>query len=105
MDTQQNSPLTPNTSAIDPNGHKKVGPIIATLVIVLILIIAALYVFASRLNQQAVPTDESTAPTVDNNYATTTSTQVQPVSSKADDVKSLQADLNVSTYGVDSQNF
>jgi len=60
-------------AGMNGNGHKKVGPIIATLVIVLILIISALYLFASRLNEQAVPTDDTTADTSTEEIATTSS--------------------------------
>ena len=92
----QPSPVPPTSS----NGEqKKVGPIIATLIIVLILIIAALYMFASRINQQAIPTDDNTL--ADQG----TTTQVQPVTGKSDDINSIQADLNASTKGVDQQSF
>ncbi len=102
------SPVNNGGSSAIGNGHKKVGPIIATLVIVLILIIAALYVFASRINQQAIPYDNTTA---DQSSATDQSTTppspqtIKPVTGKSDNVTSLQSDLNASTNGVDSQNF
>ncbi len=75
------------------NGEKKVGPIVATLIIVLILIIAALYLFASKINQPAVPTDNS--PAVADQGANTAAT----------DGNSLQSDLNGATNGLDKQNF
>jgi cell division protein FtsN len=73
-------------------GEKKVGPIVATLIIVLILIIAALYLFASKVNQPAIPTD-----------ASVTTGNAAPAS--AQDIQSLQNDLNSSTNGLDKQNF
>ena len=82
------------TQQTQENGHKKVGPIVATLVIVLILIIGALYMFASHINQQALPGDSITS--------TTTGTVV-PVTNTADDVKSLQDDLNSSANGLNGQ--
>ena len=85
MDTQ-------NTSA----QHKNVGPIIATLVIVLILIIGALYIFASRVSQQTLPSDALTP---------ATTTQVKVITNKADDVKSLQNDLDSATDGLNAQSF
>lgn len=78
--------------------EKKVGPIIAILVIVLVLIIAALYIFASKINQSAIPTDNSADQTVSDG-------SVPAVTGSADDVNSLQNDLNVSTQGLDNQNF
>jgi hypothetical protein len=96
-----------NTSPanLSDNGHKKVGPIIATLVIVLILIIAALYLFASRINQQSVPTDTTTADSTSANSIAAATQSVQPVTGTADDPTALQSDLNASTKGLDSQNF
>ena len=86
----------PNSQA--PVGeHKKVGPIVAVLIIVLILIIAALYLFAARINREAVPSD--------NNTSAGQNQTVQPITNKADDVDSLDADLDAATNGVDSQNF
>ena len=85
MDTTQTQP---------ENGHKKVGPIIATLVIVLILIIGALYVFASRMNLQVLPSDTTTD---------ATTTTVKAVTNTADDVNSLQNDLNSSSNGLNGQ--
>ena len=108
-----NQPIIPPADspspAKGPNVDKKVGPIIATLVIVLILIIAALYLFASRINQPAIPDDNDvTAGDLDGKVATTTAastTTVQPVTNTSTDVKSLQSDLNDSTKGLDNQNF
>ena len=84
MDTTQTT--TPEQA------HKNVGPIIATLVIILVLIIGALYIFASRINQQAIPSD-----------AETTTTTVTTITNKSDDVKSLQSDLNTSASGLNGQ--
>ena len=86
---------------INPNDHKKVGPIISTLVIVLVLIIAALYIFASRLNQQTLPADA----TDDLSVNATTTAVVQPITNKSTDVKSIQSDLDDSTKGLDQQDF
>lgn len=71
------------------------GPIIATLVIVLILIIAALYIFASRVNQPTIPSDQTAGQV----------RPVQAVTSTSTDVQSLRNDLNSATKGLDSQNF
>ncbi len=91
-------PVPPNLP-VTANGPKKVGPIVATLVVILILIIAALYFFASRINTPPVPMD---------NVGTTTATDqtsVKPVTNSANDPASLQSDLNASTNGLDQQNF
>ena len=88
------------------SGDKKVGPIIATLVIVLILIIAALYLFAARINQPAIPTDDSTA-TSDEAPADSSAAEqsVPAVTGTSTDTASLKSDLNASTAGLDNQNF
>ncbi len=99
----QQSPAPVNSMPIE---HKKVGPIIAILVIVLILIIGALYLFASRINQQQqVPVDNTIANNNANTPAVVEPQTVQPVVNKADDVNTLQADLNSATNGLNNQNF
>lgn len=103
MDPITENPQPAPMNVEQPNGeHKKVGPIIATLVIVLILIIAALYLFASKVSQRA-GTDQMTDPTVSPEATDTQS--VQPVTNTSDDLQSIQDDLNTSTNGVDQQNF
>jgi cytoskeletal protein RodZ len=96
--------MEPNTnqpvSQMMSSPHKKVGPIVAILVIVLILIIGALYIFASRVSQPTVPTDNVTAA-----KQTPSDGAVQPATGGSDDVTSLSKDLNTSTTGLDKQNF
>lgn len=89
-------------TAPEQNGGKKVGPIVATLVIVLVLIFAALYLFAAKVTEHNA-NDQITDPTV-SSMATDTDT-VQPVTNTSDDLQSIQSDLNGSTNGVDQQNF
>ncbi len=72
--------------------HKKVGPIVAILVAILILIIGALYLFASRVTVE--PMEMNTA-----------QESVQPVTNTSDDVTSIESDLDASTDGLDGQNF
>ncbi len=117
MDQQQTQqtqqpPVVAFQNNIAPE-HKKVGPIIAVLIIILVLIIGALYLFASRINEEQVPTDSSVAadgtPSALQQSQTSSSGSadqfVQPVTNNADDVTSLEADLNASTKGLDGQNF
>lgn len=90
--------------------HKKVGPIIAILIIILVLIIGALYLFASRINTEQTPVDSSvaannTAAPSQNDASNNTSTTIQPVTGTSDDIGSLEADLNASASGLDNQNF
>ena len=88
--------------------HKKVGPIIAILIIVLVLIIGALYLFASRINEEQ-PVNEQTVATDSTQPASNSSAEsqqtVKPITNNADDISSLQNDLNDSTKGLDNQNF
>ena len=63
--------------------NKNVGPIVGTLIVVIVLIVAALYVFASHINRQSLIESENT-------FSTTTI----KINSKSDDIKTLQRDLN-----------
>lgn len=111
--TQQSQAPINGVPRNTPAQHKKVGPIIAILIIVLILIVGALYLFASRINKEQAPTDSSVAANASlstsqqpqTNAAAVENQSVQPVNNKADDVNSLQTDLNASTNGLDNQNF
>lgn len=92
---QNNQPITQQPGpAVAPQGEKKVGPIVATLIIVLILIIAALYLFASKINQPETAAEDSLAAGV---QASDTMSQ--------EDIQSLQDDLDSATTGLDQQNF
>jgi hypothetical protein len=62
---------------------KNIGPIIGTLIIVIVLIVAALYVFASHINHQMMLNSE--------NLSGTTTTIIND---KSDDIQTLQNDLN-----------
>lgn len=88
---------------------KKVGPIVAILVIVLILIIAAVYLFASKLNKNEAPIENTAAPLVQNQVTTEQTANLQetvpPVTNTADDPDTLSKDLNSATAGLDSQGF
>ncbi|MFA6295283.1 MAG: hypothetical protein WC666_02565 [Candidatus Paceibacterota bacterium] len=102
----QPSPVTsPATNISKP---KKVGPIIVALIVVLILVIVALYTFASSINKETVPVYDTSAinvPANENQAAVVTPEVVTPVTNTADDLQSLQNDLDASIKGVDSQTF
>ncbi|MFA6458838.1 MAG: hypothetical protein WCV79_00330 [Candidatus Paceibacterota bacterium] len=98
MEPNQNQPVNPTLpiSNMTPTSHKKVGPIVAILVIVLVLIVAALYLFASKLNKQPVML-ENTNGTESAFIAEENSSPmpvVSPVTGTADDPDSLSNDLN-----------
>jgi len=113
MDQNQTNPLNsiptnPLNSQMPPKDHKKVGPIVATLVVILIIIIGILYFIASKVNQQVIPTDNSAIATDNSNApinaAPSAAPTVTPITNKADDLNSLNADIKASANGVDSQN-
>jgi hypothetical protein len=91
------SPQTAYTNT--PPEHKKIAPIVAILAVVLILIIAALYFFAANTTGDAIPSD-----TLADENAIPAET-VKPVTSTSEDVVDIEADLNASIDGLDSQNF
>lgn len=97
---QNNQPITPmnNNQTINTTPeHKKTGPMISILVIILILIIGLLYMFASRTEAPIIP-NEYKAPTE-------TATEVKNITNSSDNVSDLEADLNTSVDGVDQQSF
>lgn len=98
MPPQQNQTAT-SIPPMTKSGEKKVGPIVATLIIVLVLIIAALYLFASKINQPAIPTDAAMNDTSDQTAS------VQAITNTSTDVQDLQNDLNAADVGLDAQNF
>ena len=100
--TSATKPMVPTSLPSASTPTKKVGPIIATLVIVLILIIAALYFFASKITTETIPSDTSTTAV---NTPAEVAPSVQAVTNTADDPASLQSDLNASTKGLEQQNF
>ncbi|MFA6078830.1 MAG: hypothetical protein WC779_03685 [Candidatus Omnitrophota bacterium] len=99
----------PSFSANTTGKSKKVGPIVVALVVVLILVIVALYMFASRIDKQNVlPADNASALNAaanGNQAAAMTPEIVTPVTNTANDPQSLQTDLNASIKGVDAQTF
>ena len=99
----EETPITPTYTTASK--HKKVGPIIAVLVIVFILVIAALYLFASRLNDTQAPLDTSQVAATNTVDDTISLETVTPITNTADDPQSLQNDLDAATQGIDSQNF
>ena len=80
------------------NNNKKIGPIISTTIIVLVLTGAALYVFASKLNERARVVEQNSLETVDSS----TPVKSQPSTTKTD-IKALQNDLNNATKGLEGQ--
>ncbi|MCX6719143.1 MAG: hypothetical protein NTZ38_02080 [Candidatus Taylorbacteria bacterium] len=85
--------------------NKKVGPIVAILVIVVIVVIVVVYLLVSRVNKQSMPNDLDIAAASINHQSTTASPLVKPITNTADDIQSLQNDLNKATEGVGSQRF
>ena len=64
---------------------KSIGPIMGTLVIVIVLFAAAIYVFTMHINRQEA---------IDASLNATSTTEYQTITNGADDVQSLKADLN-----------
>jgi flagellar basal body-associated protein FliL len=88
-----------------PTEHKKVGPIIAILIIVLILVIGALYLFASSINREQAPVDNSMANTNGAPAESVEPQTVAPVTNTSDEIEAIESDLNSSTNGLDNSNY
>lgn len=103
---QQSSNEMPDNGMIgnvSESTSRKSGLMVAIIVIVLVLVVAALYLFASNMGSGA-PTQE-TVMTASDYEGLSSGQSVQPVTNMADDVQSLQNDLNAATQGLDGQNF
>lgn len=102
MEPTYTSPTNSQPTAPMSSGasHKKVGPMIAILIIVLVVIIGALYMFASRSRELTIPDDGASMTDTQSEAQ-----EVQSVTSNSTDTASLQSDLDASTSGLDSQNF
>lgn len=72
-------------STQEKSQDKGIGPIIGTLVIVIVLFVAAIYVFATHVSHQS---------TIDASYNATSTAGFQTITNNADDVQSLKNDLN-----------
>ncbi|MFA6315134.1 MAG: hypothetical protein WC648_02085 [Candidatus Paceibacterota bacterium] len=93
------NPVTPTSPQNNDASHRKVGPVIVTLVVVLIVVIGALYLLASKINKESVPSENSTYSQVES------ASDVPTVTNPSDEVMDIQQDLEVSTSGLDEQNF
>ena len=65
--------------------NKSVGPIVGTLTVIIVLIVAALYFFASSINRQSALNAPSVA---------STTAQFGTITNNADDVQSIKNDLS-----------
>lgn len=95
---------------MNPQAEHKKGPMIATLVVVLVLVIAALYLFASvssnKGQQKNAPENTNVSvvtPVVEQNTANVTEA-IKPVTNTSDELNDINADLNNSLDGLDKQN-
>ncbi len=94
--TPAQNPLT-TPSQMPPQLHqeKRIGPIVGVLIIVLVLILGALYFFSQRLDTTPVVEDQASVQTSESNSNMTAS------AAEADDVTSLQTDLEAEMKDVD----
>jgi biopolymer transport protein ExbD len=105
---------TPIVDTMVPNTKpKRVGPIVAILVVVLIIVIAGIYLVSKQFevvrptNDTASLTPQSNTETqnieqTDTNSAAVSAT-IAPISNTNDDLDSLQNDLDASLNGLDAQ--
>lgn len=112
MNPQSNEPTnvppmsTPPVDLLqNPGHHRKIGPIIVILVVIILVVIGLLYVFAPKNNSETSELANIPAMMEDmTNVPSTTPATIAPVTNKADDLQSLQKDLNMSTEGLDTQS-
>lgn len=111
-----NSPVPPpsfqsSTPETNTGGRKKTGLILVSLLI-LIIIIAVFFSLSSLLNKKEIVPQQNTQARITNTPAqipeeniipTTTVKDITPITNTADDLDSLQNDLNASIDGLDTQ--
>lgn len=98
MDPLNNQPISSQPAPFTPEtdkSNRSMGKLIGILVLILVLIIAAMYLFSS-------PKDEGRAPRDNNMPATNEQTAVP---NSADDLQSLQAELEASIGDIENNNF
>lgn len=94
MNTQNSSGMMNGLPPLS-KPERKIGPIVGALIIVLVLIIAALYIFGKNLNTEP----EIVAPEVRTTETMATSTSA--TSTTSDDTTSLESDLDAQLEDVD----
>lgn len=100
-------------TAIPITKPKRVGPIVAILVVVLIILIAGIYLVSKQFEVVSPNTDtaildrqtntENQTIEQDNVDSSPVSATVEPISNTSDDLNSLQNDLDASLNGLDAQ--
>jgi hypothetical protein len=102
----ENIPSTPTFIADDnrprPN-TKKVGPMIALFVVIIVIVAVAIYLFATKPGSGKPADFLPVARNSQGDNATTLN--VPTVANTSDDLQSIANDLEISTAGVDSQTF
>lgn len=71
---------------------KKIGPVIGALIIIVLLVIAALYVWGAHLN--TTQSETSTTYNTNDSMASETASAVQAQMSASDDINSLSNDIS-----------
>lgn len=79
--------------------HSKIGPIIGSLIVVIMLVVAALYMWGQHLNTQEQRQQE-----IQNLTSSNGQTIVIPIQSTSTDTSAIQQDLN-SSPDVTNPNF
>ncbi|MBP9701796.1 MAG: hypothetical protein KBD47_02320 [Candidatus Pacebacteria bacterium] len=99
----QPAPIQPAPTMMPslPQEHKHWGPIIGVIVILALLVVAAVYIWGQKLNNDAEQTPVTPAPV----SQTPSTSQSAAVSEPVDDFTNIEADLDASVSGLDDSNF
>lgn len=89
-------PITPIMPPQQPE-HKSFGPIVGVIIILILLVAAAIYVWGQKLNNDA--RTETVTP------ITQQQTQTAPVEPQGDEFTGLEASADASVEGLDDLNF
>ncbi len=103
-------PVTPPQPPVQPmptmmpsmsQESKHWGPIIGVIVILALLVVAAVYIWGQKLNNDAKQAPVTPAPVSQTPTTSQSAAAAQPV----DDFTKIEADLDASVNGLDDSNF
>ena len=66
-----------NTAGVTSHSHESIGPIVGSLIIVILLIVAALYIWAQKVSDEEVTPEAPAAVVVEEKLTTEQATAVQ----------------------------
>ena len=92
---------TPPQRPVMPTEHRSIGPIIGTLIIVIVLVIGALYIWGQKLNND--DKNKASEPVTTEDYSSDQT--AAGINGTFESEASLETDLETSLQDIDNVNF